>query len=282
MSNFKLFGDAFGWIGTCLSLIFYMAPAQPYSRFIRKEISIHDVPELLLVFSYLNCITWIPYGLRDSQEKPIVCNIIGALLTLVFIIVYCAFFTNLHVKKTLLSILFLINLTIQILYISYYIIKNVKTLGLICMVFNILMYASTLEKSNRVIKTNNYHLIPILSVMLMFVNGACWFIYGLAYNDINIIIANASGVVLEGIAIGMWCYFRKKYPETRDTGDLVKSNSQSQINIPGMIVKDNNSLINAMKSANNNNCNNNNNNTNYNINTNNNIITQTTQNNLKK
>ena len=282
MSNFKLFGDAFGWIGTCLSLIFYMAPAQPYSRFIRKEISIHDVPELLLVFSYLNCITWIPYGLRDSQEKPTVCNIIGALLTLVFIIVYCAFFTNLHVKKTLLSILFLINLTIQILYISYYIIKNVKTLGLICMVFNILMYASTLEKSNRVMKTNNYHLIPILSVMLMFVNGACWFIYGLAYNDINIIIANASGVVLEGIAIGMWCYFRKKYPETRDTGDLVKSNSQSQINIPGMIVKDNNSLINAMKSANNNNCNNNNNNTNYNINTNNNISTQTTQNNLKK
>ena len=282
MSNFKLFGDAFGWIGTCLSLIFYMAPAQPYSRFIRKEISIHDVPELLLVFSYLNCITWIPYGLRDSQEKPTVCNIIGALLTLVFIIVYCAFFTNLHVKKTLLSILFLINLTIQILYISYYIIKNVKTLGLICMVFNILMYASTLEKSNRVMKTNNYHLIPILSVMLMFVNGACWFIYGLAYNDINIIIANASGVILEGIAIGMWCYFRKKYPETRDTGDLVKSNSQSQINIPGMIVKDNNSLINAMKSANNNNCNTNNNNTNYNINTNNNIITQTTQNNLKK
>ena len=282
MSNFKLFGDAFGWIGTCLSLIFYMAPAQPYSRFIRKEISIHDVPELLLVFSYLNCITWIPYGLRDSQEKPTVCNIIGALLTLVFIIVYCAFFTNLHVKKTLLSILFLINLTIQILYISYYIIKNVKTLGLICMVFNILMYASTLEKSNRVMKTNNYHLIPILSVMLMFVNGACWFIYGLAYNDINIIIANASGVIPEGTAIGMWCYFRKKYPETRDTGDLVKSNSQSQINIPGMIVKDNNSLINAMKSANNNNCNNNNNNTNYNINTNNNIITQTTQNNLKK
>ena len=226
-SGFKILGDTLGWIGTCFSIIFFMAPAQPYSRFIRKEISIHDVPELLLVFSYLNCITWIPYGLRDSQEKPTVCNIIGALLTLVFIIVYCAFFTYLHVKKTLLSILFLINLTIQILYISYYIIKNVKTLGLICMVFNILMYASTLEKSNRVMKTNNYHLIPILSVMLMFVNGACWFIYGLAYNDINIIIANASGVILEGIAIGMWCYFRKKYSDIDEVGDPVKSASQS-------------------------------------------------------
>ena len=281
-SGFKILGDTLGWIGTCFSIIFFMAPAQPYSRFIRKEISIHDVPELLLVFSYLNCISWIPYGIRDGQAKPTVCNIIGALLTLVFIIVYCAFITNLHVKKSLFLTFIVLNLTLQLFWICYSVIRDVKTLGLICMVFNILMYAGTLEKFIRVINTHNYHLIPILSAILMFVNGACWFIYGLAYNDINIIIANASGVILEGIAIGMWCYFRKKYPETRDTGDLVKSNSQSQINIPGMIVKDNNSLINAMKSANNNNCNNNNNNTNYNINTNNNIITQTTQNNLKK
>ena len=281
-SGFKILGDTLGWIGTCFSIIFFMAPAQPYSRFIRKEISIHDVPELLLVFSYLNCISWIPYGLRVSQEKPIVCNIIGALLTLVFIIVYCAFITNLHVKKSLFLTFIVLNLTLQLFWICYSVIRDVKTLGLICMVFNILMYAGTLEKFIRVINTHNYHLIPILSAILMFVNGACWFIYGLAYNDINIIIANASGVILEGIAIGMWCYFRKNYPETRNIGDLVKSNSQSQINKPGMIVKDDNSLINAMKAANNNNSNNNNNNTNYNINTNNNIITQTTQNNLKK
>ena len=227
MSNFKIFGDALGWIGTCFSIIFFMAPAQPYSRFIRKEISIHDVPELLLVFSYLNCISWIPYGIRDGQPKPTVCNIIGAMLTLVFIIVYCAFVTNLNIKKTLLSILFVINLTIQVLYICYYIIKNVKTLGLLCMIFNILMYAGTLEKFIRVVNTHNYHLIPILSAVLMFVNGACWTIYGLAYNDINIIIANASGVVLEGIAIGMWCYFRNKYPDIDEGSEPVKSASQS-------------------------------------------------------
>jgi uncharacterized protein with PQ loop repeat len=158
------------------------------------------------------------------------------------------------------------------------------------------MYAGTLEKFIRVVNTHNYHLIPILSAMLMFVNGACWTIYGLAYNDINIIIANASGFVLEGIAMGMWCYFRNKYPEAGDNGDPVKSNSQSQINKPGMIIKDDNSLINAMKASNNynnnntnndvnnNTINNVNNNTNNNVNnnTNNNIITQTVQNNLKK
>ena len=227
-SSFKILGDTLGWVGTCFSLIFYMAPAQPYSRFIRKEIQIHDVPELLLVFSYLNCVSWIPYGIRDGQAKPIVCNIIGALLTLVFIIVYCAFITNLHVKKTLFLIFVVLNLTLQFFWICYSVIRDVQSLGLICMVFNILMYAGTLEKFIRIIRTHNYHLIPILSATLMFVNGFCWFIYGLAYNDINIIIANASGVVLEGIAIGMWCYLRKKYPEIDEVGgDLVKSASQS-------------------------------------------------------
>ena len=226
-SAFKIFGDTLGWIGTCFSIIFFMAPAQPYSRFIRKEISIHDVPELLLVFSYLNCISWIPYGIRDGQPKPTVCNIIGAMLTLVFIIVYCAFVTNLNIKKSLFLTFIVLNITFQLFWICYSIIKDVKSLGLLCMIFNILMYAGTLEKFIRVVNTHNYHLIPILSAVLMFVNGACWTIYGLAYNDINIIIANASGFVLEGIAMGMWCYFRNKYPDIDEGSEPVKSASQS-------------------------------------------------------
>ena len=89
------------------------------------------------------------------------------MLTLVFIIVYCAFVSNLNVIKTLLSILFVINLTIQVLYICYYIIKNVKTLGLLCMIFNILMYAGTLEKFIRVVNTHNYHLIPHIMILIL-------------------------------------------------------------------------------------------------------------------
>ena len=73
-SGFKTLGDTLGWFGTCFSIIFYMAPAQPYSRFIRKEITLNDAPILLLIFSYLNCVSWIPYGIRIEQAKPIVCN----------------------------------------------------------------------------------------------------------------------------------------------------------------------------------------------------------------
>ena len=226
-SGFKTLGDTLGWFGTCFSIIFYMAPAQPYSRFIRKEVTLNDVPALLLLFSYLNCVSWIAYGLRDEQAKPFVCNLVGATLSLVFIILFFAFYVNLNVKKGLLITIIIFNLTAEFYYVCHFVIKSVKTLGLICMAFNILMYAGTLEKFTRIIKSHNYNLIPILSATLMFINGACWTIYGFAYNDINIIIANVSGVVLEALAIGMWCFLRKKYPEAGEI-EVVQSHCQSQ------------------------------------------------------
>jgi uncharacterized protein with PQ loop repeat len=100
------------------------------------------------------------------------------------------------------------------------------------------MYAGTLEKFTRIIKSHNYNLIPILSATLMFINGACWTIYGLAYNDINIIIANVSGVVLEALAIGMWCFLRKKYPEAGEI-EVVQSHCQSQDEKPQIETNNN-------------------------------------------
>ena len=124
------------------------------------------------------------------------------------------------------------------------------------MIFNILMYAGTLEKCNRVLKTNNYHLIPILSAMLMLVNGGCWTVYGFSYHDINIIVANTSGVFLETIAVIMWCYLRKKYPEAGDFGIIVNSNSISQINTNGINNKNDiklSNINNLIKNKNNDN-----------------------------
>ena len=77
-----------------------MTSAPPYSRYVRKEITLNDFPILLLIFSYLNSVSWIPYSIRDEQAKLIICNCVRAMLTLVFIIVYCAYSSNLNVKKT--------------------------------------------------------------------------------------------------------------------------------------------------------------------------------------
>ncbi len=226
-ARFKLIGDGFGWCGTCFRIIFYMAPAQPFSRLVKKEITINDVPYLLVIFSYLNCISWIAYGIIKGQYKPVVCNTVGAILSLVFIIVFCAYYNNLNVKKTLFHILIILNFSIEFFWIFYFIIKNIISLGYISMILNIFMYFGTLEKIDRVITTHNYHLIPILSATLMFINAVCWTVYGLSYKDLNIIIANISGIILEVIGIIIWCYLRKKYPNVGCLGQSVNDSSKT-------------------------------------------------------
>ena len=243
-ARFKLIGDGFGWCGTCFSIIFYMAPAQPFSRLVKKEITINDVPYLLIIFSYLNCISWIAYGIRKGQYKPVVCNTVGAILSLVFIIVFCAYYNNLNVKKTLFIILIILNFSIEFFWIFYFIIKNIISLGYISMILNIFMYFGTLEKIDRVITTHNYHLIPILSATLMFINAVCWTVYGLSYKDLNIIIANISGIILEVIGIIIWCYLRKKYPNVGCLGQSVNDSSKTienniNINNDNNLFKDN-------------------------------------------
>jgi hypothetical protein len=237
----KLIGDGFGWCGTCFSIIFYMAPAQPYSRLVKKEITINDIPFLLIIFSYLNNISWIAYGLRKDQYKPVVCNTVGAILSLVFIIVFCAYYNNLKVKKSLFHILIILNFSFEFFWLCYFIIKNVITLGYISMILNIFMYIGTLEKIDRVISSHNYHLIPILSATLMFINAVCWVVYGFAYKDINIIIANILGVIIEIIGIVMWCFLRNKYPCAGNLGQSVNDSSKTVEN--NININNNNSLF---------------------------------------
>ena len=61
--NLKLLGDIFGWIGTCISIYFFLSPAVPFYKLIRGQIKLNDSPGLLLVFTFLNCILWFNYGL---------------------------------------------------------------------------------------------------------------------------------------------------------------------------------------------------------------------------
>ena len=239
-SRLQFIGDAFFWFGTCFSMIFYMAPAQPYSRLVKKEVTINDVPYYLIIFSYLNCISWIAYGIRKEQYKPVVCNTVGAILSLVFIMVFFAYYNNLNVKKSLFHILIILNFSLEFFWIFYFIIKNVIFLGYICMILNIFMYIGTIEKIDRVISSHNYHLIPILSATLMFINAICWVVYGVAYKDLNIIIANICGFFIEIIAIVMWCYLRNKYPNAGYLGQNVNDSSKSENNFD---INNNNNLF---------------------------------------
>ena len=213
MGGFKVFGDICGWIGTVISICFFLAPIQQYLKLIQGAMPVSDVPGLMLVFNEFNTVCWVAYGLRQGLFQSFVCNLIGGLITLIYLLIFLCYFVELKVLWCLASIILALDLVLEFFWIFYRIIKNLAAIGYFTMIFNILMYAGTLEKLGRVLSTHNYNLIPILISILMLINSVMWLIYGIAYNNAPTMIPNAIGIVFQVIAIGLWAYLRAKYPD---------------------------------------------------------------------
>ena len=213
MGGFKVFGDICGWIGTVISICFFIAPIQQYFQLIKGVIPVSDVPGLMLVFNEFNTVCWVAYGLRQGLFQSFVCNLIGGIITLIYLLIFLCYFVELKVLWCVASIILALDLVLEFFWIFYKIIKNLAAIGYFTMIFNILMYAGTLEKLGRVLSTHNYNLIPILISILMLINSVMWLIYGIAYNNAPTMIPNAIGIVFQVIAIGLWAYLRAKYPD---------------------------------------------------------------------
>ncbi len=204
------FGDIMGWLGTCISIIFYIAPIIPIMKLIKNKINIKEIPGPLLIMSFMNTILWAVYGLRDNKTQLYICNFIGGIISAIFIIIYIIYLTKLNWKLTAFYNLMFANIIIEIFYIFYKIINENNTIGLIAMLVNILMYAAPGAKIYQVFKTGNYDLIPIYSSIIALLNSICWLIYGISLKDVNVILPNASGVVLALIQIFVWNVFYNK------------------------------------------------------------------------
>jgi uncharacterized protein with PQ loop repeat len=213
-----------GYCATIISIFCYSTgPAPPYLNLIKGKVGVNDVPCLLLVFTFLNCHVWTCYALRDGQFLVWFPCLIGGICTLIYIFIFVVFYVKKKIIYSICVITLILNVILQLTWIFYVIIKNNEAVGLFCMIFNILMCAGTLEKFVRVIKTHNYNLIPIFSSIIMFFNNVCWVIYGFGYEDINIIIPCALGVFFQIIAIGLFLYYKIRFPEA----GLIKENNNN-------------------------------------------------------
>ena len=200
MSEENIVESIFGWIGATISIYFYFAPGFPFYKVLKDQMNYQDLPVILLISSFLNCILWADYGLIKNSTQIYIANSLGGTIALIWITIYLLYLgTKYFVVSLILNILILIA-TGAISFLFYFKIDTNIT-GLIAMIFNILMYAAPGEKIIRVIKTKKYELIPIYSSIGGFLCSLCWLIYGFYQNDINLIIPNSLGILFSIIQI---------------------------------------------------------------------------------
>ena len=202
-------GNIFGWVGTVISMFFYIAPVVPFLKLIKGEISCKESPGILLICSFMNCILWGDYGLLLDRFLIYFANGIGGTITLIWIVIFIIHYVE---KRFAMALLYNLILTIAIVGIAllFFFIVPYEVTGKIAMVFNVLMYASPGEKMITVFKTGNYKLIPIWSTLGGTACSACWMIYGIYLVDWNQIIPNGLGVLFSIFQVIVFLFYKLK------------------------------------------------------------------------
>ena len=206
----KLVGDIFGWIGSVISVVFFIVPCVPFYKLIKEKITYKETPGVLLICSVINCIFWVVYGVKLGLTQSFITNAIGAIITTVWICIFLIFWVKKHALKSVGFIVLTLVVFVGIFCVFYYVVPPTVT-GYCAMVFNVLMYAAPGEKIYTVIKTKNHNLIPIYSTIAAFVNSACWLIYGIAYSDINVIVPNGLGLFFAILQVTIYLVIKYKY-----------------------------------------------------------------------
>ena len=220
MSDNKLFGEIFGWVGTAIAIYFYLAPAVPFIKLVNDHLKVNEVPGVLLICSFMNCILWADYGLLDDTFQVYLANGIGGAITLIWITIFLIYIGKQNIKIALLYIILLMICVGGISYVFYFIIDKDIT-GKVAMIFNILMYAAPGEKIFKVFKTKKYNLIPIFSTIGGFFCSLCWLAFGIYKGDINLIIPNGLGLFFSILQIVVYLIFycKKRSEENFDIGE---------------------------------------------------------------
>ena len=209
MVDVKFLGNIFGWVGMALGIYFFISPAVPFYNLIKGKINYTDAPGLLLVFTFINEILWLAYGLLVDKPQIYYTNGIGGGFTVIFITIFLSYYSKEKIYLTAIFLILLVIIMATISYLGYFMIYY-EYVGYAANAFNVGMYAATGEKIYRVFKTKNYKLMPIYSIIGAFLCTACWIIYGTIEPekpDINVLIPNGLGLLFAIIQLIVYFYF---------------------------------------------------------------------------
>lgn len=199
--------DAFGVLGNITALVFSILPLYLIIDMWKTK-NTEKIPYFLFIFSLLNCVFWMAYGIIENKWPIYVGNGIGTLTSCFYLFNFLIYYFEETSKKILLIMMIVLcTFLLFFLLLSY---KNEKVIGIIACIMNTLMYISPLQKINEVFKYNDNSYIPIWISILIVVNCIFWVGYGILQNfNLYLIIPNGLGILVGIIQIIIWFRFKK-------------------------------------------------------------------------
>ncbi|XP_045798363.1 bidirectional sugar transporter SWEET5-like [Trifolium pratense] len=177
-----------GTIGNVISFVLFFSPAPTFYKIIKKKDVEEFKPDPYLV-TLLNCAIWVFYGMPFVQPHDLYFVIVdgaGFVFQFVYLTIFYVYANNKGRKKLLLYLLIEVIFFAAIVLITMLALHDttkrssiVGILGILCAIFNGLMYVSPLTIMTKVIKTKSVKYMSFCLSLANFLDGLVWTINAL-------------------------------------------------------------------------------------------------------
>ena len=200
------------WTATIIGFGLKASPIVLFYKIAIGKEKIEIVPELLIICNVLCAELWFSYWIKIGNKlAPLVSSSVSLILGIIFSFIYLYYFSLKKWTKFLLFI-FLESFSACLLFYGLSQVE-VKTIGLIANIVNVITFISPGQKIVRVCREKNYKLIPIVTTVLGCITSFGWLCFGILIRDINVMIPNSISVMFAIFNTTIWIYF---YCKTKD------------------------------------------------------------------
>ncbi|CAI9112597.1 OLC1v1013065C1 [Oldenlandia corymbosa var. corymbosa] len=236
MGNTETARTAVGVIGNVISFGLFLSPVPTFVK-IWKQKSVQAFKPDPYVATFLNCLLWVFYGMPFVKPDSLLVLSINA-VGLVIESIYIAIFI-LHSDWPKRRKIF-IALSVEVIFYAIIVVISMIALhgngrinfvGILCLIFNIIMYASPLTVMRRVITTKSVKFMPFYLSLANFANGSIWFSYAFLKFDPWVLIPNGLGALSGAIQLILYAtYYRTtNWDEEENPSQVEMSDSGNHV-----------------------------------------------------
>ncbi|XP_029306501.1 sugar transporter SWEET1 [Cottoperca gobio] len=163
----------------------------------RESKSADNIQFLPFLTTCLNNMGWLYYGILKRDHTIVLVNVIGALLQILYIIIYLHY-TKQKRRVTSQTIAAGMVLTCGWFYFTTFLPEGdtrLNQLGLTCSVVTVTMYLSPLTDLVEIVRSGDVQRLSFPLTVATFFTSTSWVLYGLQLNDQYIVVPNTPGIV---------------------------------------------------------------------------------------
>ncbi|CAN1228017.1 Bidirectional sugar transporter NEC1, partial [Linum grandiflorum] len=217
--------------GNIISFLVFLAPVPTFYKIYKKKSSqgFHSIP---YVTALMSAMLLLYYGfLKTNATLIITINAIGITIELVYLSVYLFYSPSreLVIFPLLITTIFVGGYGAMMLVTEFWLrgSSRMNTIGWICAVFNIAVFAAPLSIVRNVIKTKSVEYMPFTLSLFLTLCATAWFFYGLLVNDYYIALPNVLGFLFGITQMILYMVYKDA---TRQVGDGEMSKQEEEAN----------------------------------------------------